>query len=329
MRGTPDHASTSSDTRTRPHRRRRPGWPTIALTVCGVLLTGACSPADRSPATAQVAAPAAAAVTGTAASSTFTVAAVGDISAASIGAQARTAALAASWNPAYVLALGDLQYPSGSLADFRRYYAPTWGKLDARTRPVPGNHEYRTSSAAGYFSYFGDRATPDGRSYYSFDRGGWHIVALNSENSHSARSTQLKWLKADLKANKRRCVLAYWHRPRFNSGAEHGSNRGMTPFWDALYARKADVVLNGHEHVYERFGRQSPSGRGTQSGIREFVVGTGGAEHYTFGNRMKNSQVRIAGVDGVLRLSLASSSYRWQFVGVDGRVRDQGETACH
>jgi hypothetical protein len=277
------------------------------------------------------AAPAASSITvdPVATSATFTVAAVGDISAPKLANQVKTARLARSWNPTYVLALGDLQYPSGTLTDFERYYDPTWGRLKSRTRPVPGNHEYRDRRATGYFGYFGSLATPKGQSYYSFNRGNWHFVALDSEISHSASSSQLKWLRADLKANKRSCVLAYWHRPRFNSGAEHRSDPGMGPFWDALYAGGGDIVLNGHEHVYERFARQKPSGRSTRFGIREFIVGTGGAESYKFGKPLTQSQARVAGVDGVLRLRLASKSYRWEFVGVDGKVRDHGEAVCH
>lgn len=322
-------------------RRLRHALRAAALASAAVCLVSCGSPAQTAPAdplarppetTRVVLEPPATrtvAPTGTSKSTTFTVAAVGDISTPKLGNQVKTARLATSWNPTYVLALGDLQYPSGTLTDFKRYYDPTWGRLKSRTRPAPGNHEYRDPGAAGYFAYFGSLAEPKGRPYYSFDKGNWHFVALDSEISHSASSSQLKWLRADLKANKRSCVLAYWHRPRFNSGAEHGSDPGMGPFWDALYAGGGDIVLNGHEHVYERFARQRPSGRSTRFGIRELIVGTGGAESYRFGKPLTHSQSRVAGVDGVLRLTLAQKSYRWAFVTVDGKVRDQGEAVCH
>lgn len=328
-----DHAGAS--TRRLPLRR-------ATLTGAAILLLAACTgpqlPAATSepPATpSRSAGPRASSLSPSAATevstatSKFTVVAVGDISVPALRAQAKTARLAESWNPTYVLALGDLQYPSGTLTDFKRYYGPTWGQLKSRTMPVPGNHEYRDPNAAGYFQYFGSRATPKGLSYYSFNRGNWHFVALNSEIEHSTGSDQLKWLRADLEANKRTCVLAYWHKPRFNSGAEHGSNADMAPFWDVVYAGGGDVVLNGHEHVYERFGRQTPSASATRKGIREFIVGTGGAESYRFAQPVKNSQVRVAGVDGVLRLTLEKRSYRWAFVAVDGTIHDQGGSVCH
>jgi len=258
------------------------------------------------------------------------VAAVGDISPRGMGAQRQTASLAATWRPSTVLAVGDLQYPKGSYTDFMRYYDPTWGRLKLRTRPVPGNHEYGTAKAAGYNRYFGARAKPRGHTYYSFNLNGWHLVALNSELRSSQRDGQLTWLRRDLRANRQRCVLAYWHRPRFSSGA-HGSDRRQADFWKELYRVRADVALNGHDHDYERFAPQTPSAVSGPAvrGLRQFVVGTGGAASYAFGQPVKNSQVRLTGRPGVLKLSLQPGRYSWQFVSVDGRVRDSGTNACH
>lgn len=264
-----------------------------------------------------------------AANRSVVVAAVGDISPPRMGDQRATARLTRSWNPKAVLVLGDLQYPSGGLADMRRYYNPTWGTLKARTKPVPGNHEYRQRHARGYTAYFGKRAMPQGHTYYSYNINGWHVVALNSEIRASKRPGQLKWLRADLRKNRRRCVMAYWHRPRFSSGREHGSDKEMAPFWNALYKVRADVVLSGHEHNYERFARQAPDAKKTTRGIRQFVVGTGGVGRYSFAKPVKNSQVRHKKYYGVLKLSLAPTRYYWNFVSVDGRIRDRGTTSCH
>lgn len=256
------------------------------------------------------------------------IGAVGDISPAAIGYQRQTAALVARWRPHSVLALGDLQYPSGSLTDFRRYYDPTWGGLKRQTRPVPGNHEYRTPKAAGYVDYFGIQAKPRGHTYYSYNLAAWHMVALNSELTGDQWAGQLSWLRADLAANQRGCVLAYWHKPRFSSGA-HGSDPAQAPFWDALYSAKVDVVLNGHDHVYERFYPQTPAGQATtQNGIRQFVVGTGGAEKYRFGATAANSQVRLNQYYGAMRMVLSSTGYQWQYFSVDGRLRDSGGNRC-
>lgn len=259
-----------------------------------------------------------------------TVVAAGDISPARIGAQQATSDLVLGLNPTRVLALGDEQYHNGTLAEFRQFYAPTWGRFKGRTHPAPGNHEYNTRGAAGYFSYFGAAARPDGRSFYSFDLGGWHVVSLDSNIARSATSAELSWLRADLRQSSKRCVLAFWHHPRFSSGRSHGGDPSVAPFWQALYRARADLVLNGHEHSYERFAPQTPSGARDGGGIREFVVGTGGGGLYPFGAPRPNSQVRIAGSYGVLRLVLEPTSYRWQFVNTNGRVLDSGgPRSCH
>ena len=170
--------------------------------------------------------------------------------------------------------------PEGSAADFRDCYAPTWGRHLDRTRPAPGNHDWETKDLAGYLDYFGERAAPDGKSWYSYDLGAWHVVVLDSNCTFvggcGPESAQGRWLATDLKASSARCTLAIWHHPRFSSG-EHGSDAVVWPFWDALYTAGADVVVNGHDHDYERFGPQDPAGREDKArGLREFVVGTGG-----------------------------------------------------
>jgi hypothetical protein len=265
-----------------------------------------------------------------------TIAAAGDIACDSStpGAttchQAATADLLAAGDFTAILPLGDDQYPSGALADFNAYYDPTWGRVKAKTYPTPGNHEYQTSGAAGYFSYFGDRAGPTGRGYYSFNVGSWHLISLNSEISAAAGSAQETWLKADLAANPQRCTLAYWHKPLFSSGP-HGNNASVKPLWDVLYAADAEVVLVGHDHDYERFAPQTPSGAADATrGIREFVVGTGGKEHYSISSTKPNSQVHNTDTFGVLRLTLHPDSYDWKFLPEAGKTfTDSGTGSCH
>ena len=259
------------------------------------------------------------------------VVAAGDISPAAKGAQVGTSNLVRWLNPTRVLTLGDNQYPRGSLADFRRYYAATWGRFKARTRPTPGDHDYGTPNAGGYFAYFGALARPNGRSFYSFNLGGWHIVSLNSNTDHSATSPQGRWLHQNLAATRQRCVLAYWHSPRFTSGGHHGNDYSVSAFWAALYNRRADIVLNGDSHNYERFAQQTPARTASRTGIREFVVGTGGVGTYPFrGVLQPHSQKRIAGVYGVLRLILHPKSYEWRFVTPSRRVLDRGGPVhCH
>jgi acid phosphatase type 7 len=269
-------------------------------------------------------------------SSDPTIAAAGDIACDSStpGAttchQAATADLLAAGNFSAVLGLGDHQYPSGALGDFNAYYDPTWGRVKAKTYPAPGNHEYQTSGAAGYFAYFGDRAGPTGRGYYSFNVGSWHLISLNSEISTAAGSAQETWLKADLAASSQRCTLAYWHKPLFSSGP-HGNNPSVKPLWDVLYAADTEVVLAGHDHDYERFTPQTPSGSADASGgIREFVVGTGGKEHYSISSTKPNSQVHNTDTFGVLQLTLHPDSYDWKFLPEAGKTfTDTGTGSCH
>jgi Calcineurin-like phosphoesterase len=268
----------------------------------------------------------------TAASGAPVLEGAGDI-ADSSGRQSETADLMVADQPTGVFTVGDHAYPDGSTSDYANYYEPSWGRLKARTHPVPGNHDYHTASGAGYLAYFGDAATgPSGEPYYSYDLGSWHLIALNGEIPHGAGSSQEQWLRADLAANSTRCTLAYWHEPRWSSGTEHGSDSGFSPFWQDLYAAGADIVLNGHEHNYERFAKQTPAGARAANGIREFVVGTGGADEgsYPFGTPLATSEVRIpSGNPGVLKLTLHDGSYDWEWKGVPGvGYRDAGSDSC-
>jgi 3',5'-cyclic AMP phosphodiesterase CpdA len=257
------------------------------------------------------------------------VVAAGDIAQAA-GHQQATADRIAEIDPDAVLLLGDLQYPNGELADFRRLYHPTWGRFKATSRPSPGNHEYYTPGAAGYFDYFGRAAKPRGRSYYSFDLGGWHLIALDSNIARETGSAQERWLRRDLVATSKRCILAYWHHPRFSSGGHEGDHPSVSPFWTDLYDAQADVVLNGHEHSYERFRPQNPSATADRQGMRQIVVGTGGADLHRFGPAKPNSQVRLNSAHGVLELVLHPASYEWRFVSESGAVLDRGgPVACH
>jgi hypothetical protein len=229
-----------------------------------------------------------------------------------------------------VFTVGDNAYPDGTDANFAQCYDPTWGRHKARTRPSPGNHDYNTAEAAGYYRYFGANAGPAGRGYYSYDVGDWHIVSLNSEIDVSAGSVQEQWLRADLAGNPRTCTLGYWHKPRFSSGL-HGSSLMVQPLWQALYEHDADVVIVGHDHNYQRFAPQTPDGVADPArGIRQFVAGMGGASHYTFGTPIPNTEAYDTDTFGVLKLTLFAASYTWEFVPVaGGAYRDSGSGTCH
>ena len=233
-----------------------------------------------------------------------------------------------------VFTAGDNAYKEGSLRQFKNCYDPTWGRHKSRTKPTVGNHEYRTPGASGYFDYFGAAAGDRGEGYYSYNRGAWHIIALNSQCAYvrggcEPGSSMLTWLKNDLASHPSRCTLAYFHKPLFSSGYSRG-NPVVKPLWNVLYNHHADVIVSGHDHVYERFARQTPSGVLDEHGIREFVVGTGGAELGGFNYTARHSQVRNANTRGVLRLRLSSTSYSWKFVPVAGKTfTDSGTTSCN
>ena len=232
-----------------------------------------------------------------------------------------------------VLVLGDIQYEDGSYEKFLESYDPAWGRVKGITRPTPGNHEYETDDAEGYFRYFGRRAGDPTRGYYSFDLAGWHIVSLNSNCEQiggcGPGSRQLRWLRADLAAHRSACTLAYWHHPRFSSG-EHGSDPTYVAFWRALYNANADVVLVGHDHDYERFAPQRADGvRDQRRGLRGFVVGTGGKNLRTFTKVRANSESRDVTTFGVLELTLGSDAYAWRFRPAVGTFTDAGSARCH
>jgi Calcineurin-like phosphoesterase len=254
------------------------------------------------------------------------VAAAGDI-AGSPTDSAGTAAVIERIAPDRVLPLGDNAYPDGSATDYRDNYDPNWGRFKQITSPTPGNHDYDTAGGSGYYGYFGARAPAP---YYSYDLGGWHLVSVNGEVSLSSSSEQMQWLKDDLAAHPAKCTLAYWHEPHFSSGGEHGSSSYFEAVWRTLHEAGVDVVLNGHDHDYERFAPQEPTGTADPEGIREFVVGTGGASHYAFGSPIANSEVRDDTSFGVLQLTLHPAGYDWRFVPVAGATfTDAGDASCH
>ena len=261
--------------------------------------------------------------------------AAGDIAHCASGGDESTARLLASTRGT-VLTLGDNAYRDGTSEEFADCYDPSWGRYKHRTKPSPGNHDYQSEGAAGYFGYFGEAAGKPSRGYYSYDLGSWHVVSLNSNCEEvggcDTSSPQARWLEADLSGNAdKRCTLAYWHHPLFSSGEEHGSTPEVKPLWETLYEAGADVVLSGHEHNYERFAPQDPDGvADPERGIREFVVGTGGVSHYPILDPIANSKVHNDDTYGVLKLTLRSEGYDWRFVPVEGaRFTDFGSARCH
>jgi hypothetical protein len=241
--------------------------------------------------------------------------------------------------PDEVFLLGDNAYPNGSASDYATCFTPSWGdsaKLIMKNiRPTPGNHEHLTFEAAPYYQYFGNRAGSSKKGYYSYDVGEWHVIVLNSEivvnGAFSAddRKNQEDWLTEDLKGHKQKCTLAYWHHPRFSSGW-HGSDPRIGAFWVILYAGGADLILNGHDHDYERFLPQTPLATlDSANGMTEIVVGTGGGELRGFNRPVPNSETRIQGHFGVLKLTLGATEWRSAFLDVNGGVWDQAGGKCH
>jgi hypothetical protein len=227
-----------------------------------------------------------------------------------------------------IFTLGDNAYFQGTRQQYRDCYDTTWGRHKGRTFPVPGNHEYESPGAGPYYEYFGELATgPMGEGYYSFELGDWHVVALNSNVAMGPSSLQASWLRQDLGTSRARCTIAYWHHPLFSSG-QNGDTPRVRELWRILYEAGAEIVLSAHEHMYERFGPQDPDGRADPArGIRQFVVGTGGA---FLGNPVRlapNSEIHISSF-GVLKLTLSADRYQWEFIPLSGPT-DGGSGVCH
>lgn len=230
---------------------------------------------------------------------------------------------------ALALALGDNTYPVGLIAEFIDCYGPTWGRFKERTLPIPGNHEYYSPEATGYYRYFGEAAAPDRRGYYSRRIGDWHVIALNSNLKPEQHADQMAWLKNDLARHRRTCTLAFWHHPRHSSGG-HGSSLRMDDAWRLLAEHGADVVLAAHDHNYERFAPLDAEGRlDPRRGMRSFVVGTGGARLTPLRFPRPHSEITDNSTHGVLKLVLKPTGVEWEFLPVvqDG-FTDRGAALC-
>lgn len=231
-----------------------------------------------------------------------------------------------------VFTTGNHAYNHGSAANFANCYSPSWGRHKARTRPAPGERDYATSGAAGYFGYFGANAGDPARGYYAYTVGAWRVIVLNSNIARDDASAQLDWLRDELAAASQICTAAIWHHPRFTSALGRSTDQSVRPFWDALYEAGADLILNGRDGAYERFAPMRPDGTADAAlGIRQFTIGTGGAALLPLAlSPHPNSQARNALVHGVLKLTLNPDSYAWQFVPVVGGLySDSGSGACH
>ena len=270
---------------------------------------------------------------------TFTLVGAGDIATCKHLDSAESTAELIERIPGTVFAAGDLAYEKGTLVEFKNCYDPTWGKFKDRTRPALGNHEYVDRTASGYFQYWGAQAGPEGKGFYSYNLGRWHVVVLNTNCNVKSMggcdkgSPQETWLHEDLAKHPDSCILAYGHHALFSSGVfkSHALHPQLRPLWEDLYAAHADLILAGHEHSYERFAPLDPEGKPDPAhGIREIVVGTGGRSHDPLGLPTPNSEVREWRTYGVLKLTLAPGKYSWEFIPVKGEMfRDSGSGLCH
>jgi hypothetical protein len=252
--------------------------------------------------------------------------------------QAQTAALIGNLGPKYVLPLGDLVYPAGTQPGFSKSYGPSWGQYKSITKPVPGNHDYGTAGASGYFGYFHARATPleptctaSCKGYYSFSTGSWHVVALNTQCSESANScasmtAQAAWLDQDLTSHPTKCTLAYMHNPLFSGG--YGATPEVKVLWTVLQKHGVDLVITGHAHNYQRFASQDPSGTATAAGITEIIAGTGGHSLQTL-TTTTNQATHINHTFGVVQLTLGSAGWTSKFVSIANAVLDTASGTCH
>jgi len=236
-----------------------------------------------------------------------------------------------------VFITGDTAYPDGTAENFADCYDPSWGRFKERTRPALGNHEYNDPDAQGYFDYFGEQAGEPGKGYYAYDAGTWRVIVLNSNCSRAGEEAgcdphddQLAWLNEELAANQNDCTVAYWHHPRWSSG-EYGDDTNMSTFWEVLYDAGADLILNGHEHYYERVTPLDADGNpDDEHGIRQIIVGTGGGEQTVVAAQREHSEVLGLAVYGVLKLTLKTGGYDWEFIPVEGSTfTDTGSRTCH
>lgn len=243
--------------------------------------------------------------------------------------QRATAKLAAAENPDYVIALGDEQYDSGALSDFNSSYDASWGRFKSITKPAPGNHEYRTSNASGYYRYF-ENQIPSQAEYYAYNLGTWRAYSLNSNCTKIDCATQADWFRNDLKDHAYRCTLMYMHSPRYSSGGEHGSDTSapIKDLWSIAYNHHLDVALAAHDHGYERFWRQDAYGHRKADGILSYVSGAGGKSLYQWGNIQQGSQARNNNAFGLLSLTLGKGVWAWEYKTTSGNTFDAGSSSC-
>jgi acid phosphatase type 7 len=263
--------------------------------------------------------------------------AAGDIAECDHRGDEATARLLAEHPTATIAALGDLAYQHGTKEEFERCFGPSWGRFRNRIRPAAGNHDHATEDAAGLEAFFGVRAGPAGLYRYSYDLGSWHIVVLDSDcwrvGGCDLDDEQALWMRADLRAHRRKCTLAYWHRPPFSSGryGDAEDTARVRPMWQVAAEEGVDVVLTGHEHSYERFAPMDATGAiAPDTGTRLFIVGTGGGNLRRYRRpRLPATEVRNDDTHGVLRLALRPDGYDWRFLPVRGaRFTDRGSADC-